>query len=109
MFGRKKKKPSLFRRLVYFVLLASGSGAGIGGYALKDHPTVQALLTLVAGDAGKDDASDVEKSLVGDVVDLLQEGPGFSAGPASIRSRSTRSSSRRRCSSPGIRSTSRRR
>ena len=79
MFGRRKKKPrSLLRRLAYFVLLLSGSGAGIGGWALKDHPTVKAFLSLVAGDAGKDDASDVEKSLVGEVVGLVKAGPDFS-------------------------------
>lgn len=78
MFGRSKKKPrSLLRRLAYFVLLLSGSGAGIGGWALKDHPTVKAILTFVAGDAGKDDASDVEKSLVGEVVGLVKKGPDF--------------------------------
>jgi hypothetical protein len=76
MFGRKKKKRSLFKRLIYyFVLLASGSG--IGGWALKDHPAVQALLTLVAGDASKDDPSDVEKALVGEVVDQLKKKPDF--------------------------------
>jgi hypothetical protein len=78
MFGRSKKKPrSLFRRLAYFVLLLSGSGVGIGGWALKDHPTVKALLTVVAGDAGKDDVSDVEKSLVGEVAGLVKKGPDF--------------------------------
>ena len=78
MFGRSKKKPrSLLRRLAYFILLLSGSGAGIGGWALKDHPTVKALLTLVAGDADKVDAGDVEKSLVGDVVGLVKKGPDF--------------------------------
>ncbi len=77
MFGRKKKKQSLFRRLIYFVLLASGGGAGIGGYAFKDHPTVQALLTLVTGDSGANNPSDVEKSLVGDVVDVLKKRPDF--------------------------------
>ena len=79
MFGKKKKKQSLFRRLVYFVLLASGSGAGIGGYAFKDHPTVKALLTAVTGNAGKDNPADVEKALVGDVADLLtkKKGPDF--------------------------------
>jgi hypothetical protein len=78
MFGRSKEKPrSLLRRLAYFVLLLTGSGAGIGGWALKDHPTVKALLTLVAGDAGKDDVSDVEKSLLGEVAGLVKKGPDF--------------------------------
>ena len=76
MFGRKKKKPSLFRRLIYFILLLSGSG-GIGGYAFKDHPVVQALLTAVTGDSAKQDPSDVEKSLVGEVTGLLKKGPDF--------------------------------
>jgi hypothetical protein len=81
MFGRKKKKQtSLFKRLVYFVLLLlSGGGAGIGGLALKDHPTVQALLALVTGDSTKGDPADVEKSLVGDVAEMIKKkGPDFS-------------------------------
>jgi hypothetical protein len=76
MFGRKKAKPSLFKRLFYYlVVLASGSG--IGGWAFKDHPAMQALVTLVAGDASKNKPSDVEKALVGDVADLLKKGPDF--------------------------------
>lgn len=77
MFGRKKKSGSLFKRLIYFILLASGSGAGIGGWALKDHPTVKAILAIVAGDAEKDDPSSVEKSLVGEVTDLIKSAPDF--------------------------------
>ncbi len=79
MFGRKKKPRSLFKRLIYFILLASGSGAGagIGGWALSDHPTVKALLAVVAGDADKDDASAVEKSLVGEVTGLIKSAPDF--------------------------------
>ena len=77
MFGRKRKPRSLFRRLIYFILLASGSGAGagIGGWAFKDHPAVKALLAVVAGDADQDDASAVEKTLVGDVTGLIKQGP----------------------------------
>jgi hypothetical protein len=76
MFGRKKTKRSLIKRLfTYLVLLASGSG--ISGWALKDHPTVQALLTLVTGDPSKDDPADVEKALMGDVADLLKKTPDF--------------------------------
>ncbi len=79
MFGRKRKSGSLFKRLLYFILLATGSGAGIGGWALKDHPAVQALLTAVAGDADGDNPAGVEKVLVGDVADLLnkKKGPDF--------------------------------
>jgi hypothetical protein len=78
MFGKKRKKPSFFRRLIYVVLLASGGGAGLGGYALKDHPTVQALLTLVTGGSGTNNLGDGEKTLVGDVVGALKTGPDFS-------------------------------
>jgi len=79
MFGKKKKPRSLFRRLIYFVLLASGSGAGIGGWALKDHPRVQSLLALVTGDPNDDNPADIEKALVGDVAGLLdkKKGPDF--------------------------------
>ncbi len=77
MFGKKRKQPSLLRRLAYFVLLVSGGGAGIGGYALKDHPTVQALLTYLAGESGKDIPGEVGKDLVGDVVGALKKGPDF--------------------------------
>ena len=76
MFGRKKKSRSLFKRLIYFVLLASGSGAGIGGWALKDHPAVKALLAAVTGSPDDDNPSDVEKALVGDVADLLSKNKG---------------------------------
>jgi hypothetical protein len=76
MFGRKKTKRSRIKRLFYYlVLLASGSG--IGGWALKDHPAVQALVTLVTGDASKNNPSDVEKALVSDVAGLLNKGPDF--------------------------------
>ena len=77
MFGRKKKKPSLLKRLMYFILLLSGGG-GIGGYAFKDHPMVQALVTAVTGNPAGASPSDVEKSLVGGVADLLKQGPDFS-------------------------------
>jgi hypothetical protein len=76
MFGRKKAKPSLFKRLFYYVVVLA-SGSGIGGWAFKDHPAVQALVTLVAGDASKNNPGDVEKALVGDVADLLKKGPDF--------------------------------
>ena len=76
MFGRKKPKRSLFKRLFYYLLFLA-SGSGIGGWALKDHPAVQALVAAVTGNANKDNPSDVEKALVGDVVDLLKKGPDF--------------------------------
>ena len=48
-----RKPRSLLRRLVYFMLmLATGGGAGAGGWVLKDHPRVQAVLEPGAGQAG---------------------------------------------------------
>jgi hypothetical protein len=38
----------MVRRFIYFVvMLITGSGAGLGGWALKDHPILQALLGRV--------------------------------------------------------------
>jgi hypothetical protein len=45
---RKKKPKSLFRRILYFLLLVlTGGGAGVGGWAFKDHPRIRALLGLI--------------------------------------------------------------
>jgi hypothetical protein len=45
-----RKKKSLLKRLVYFVLMmVTGGGAGVGGWALKDHPRLQALIGMVLG------------------------------------------------------------
>ena len=44
---------------------------------VKDHPTVKAILTLVARRCGERDPSDVEKSLVGEVTGLLKTAPDF--------------------------------
>jgi hypothetical protein len=75
MFGsRKKKKPSLLRRLVYLVVLLS-SGGSFGGWALKDHPQVQALLKLVTGADGVSldslDAKTVEGKVASAVVGVI--------------------------------------
>ena len=52
------KKNSLFRRLIYFVvMLVTGGGAGVGGWAFKDHPRIQALIGMVTGKA-EDSAAD---------------------------------------------------
>jgi hypothetical protein len=46
--SRHKKPMSLFRRLLYLVVMVlTGGGAGIGGWALKDHPVLQAILGRV--------------------------------------------------------------
>ena len=45
-----KKKTSLLKRAVYFVLMmVTGGGAGVGGWAFKDHPQLQALVVAVLG------------------------------------------------------------
>jgi hypothetical protein len=45
-----RKKKSLIKRLIYFALMmATGGGAGVGGWALKDHPQLQALIGMVLG------------------------------------------------------------
>jgi hypothetical protein len=50
---RKKKPGSLLRRLFYFLLMVlTGGGAGVGGWAFKDHPRMQALLGVILGKGG---------------------------------------------------------
>jgi hypothetical protein len=70
--SKPRKKPSLIKRLIYFVLLITGGGAGVGGWAFKDHPRVQALWTLITGKPADPDAPDIDKTLVTDVVDILK-------------------------------------
>ncbi len=71
----KRQKPSLLRRLTYLLLLATGGGAGIGGYAFKDHPAVQAIWALVMGKPAGDDASPGDGSLLSDALDVLKTKP----------------------------------
>lgn len=75
--ARTNQRPSLFRRIAYFLMLVSGGGAGVGGWLLKDHPRVQALLAIVTGkplanELGKDSADPVAE-----VVDLLEPTASF--------------------------------
>jgi hypothetical protein len=45
-----RKKASLLKRAIYFVLMmVTGGGAGVGGWAFKDHPRLQALVSTVLG------------------------------------------------------------
>ncbi len=76
MSARKNK--SLFRRLIYFVvMLMSGGGAGVGGWAFKDHPRMQALLSMVTGKAedSSADGADLKTKLVSAVAGVLQDDP----------------------------------
>lgn len=77
MSRARKKRPSLFRRIAYLLMMVSGGGAGVGGWLLKDHPRVQALLAIVTGkplanELGKDSADPVAE-----VADLLEPAASF--------------------------------
>ena len=78
MTARKKNSTSLFRRLIYFVvMLVTGGGAGVGGWAFKDHPRMQALLGMVMGKAEEPgaDGSDLKSKLTSAVAGVLQDDP----------------------------------
>ena len=78
MTARKKNSTSLCRRLIYFVvMLVTGGGAGVGGWALKDHPRIQALIGMVTGKAEEPgaDGSDLESKLTSAVAGVLQDDP----------------------------------
>jgi hypothetical protein len=67
----KKRQPSLGRRLLYFFMLASGSGS-VGGWVFRNHPATQAIWTLVTGKPAAEAARDLDDSLrkaVGEVLD----------------------------------------
>ena len=69
---RKKRRPSLFRKLAYLVMLVSGGGAGVSGWVFKDHPRVQALWTFMTGATPADRAGEgPEGSIATAVSDLL--------------------------------------
>ena len=73
MSARKRKSP--FQRLIYFVvMIVTGGSAGLGGWALKDHPTIQALIAMVTG-KDKDSAAvgtDLENKLSSVVAGVIQ-------------------------------------
>ena len=78
MTARKKNSTSLCRRLIYFVvMLVTGGGAGVGGWALKDHPRIQALIGMVTGKAEEPgaDGSDLKSKLTSAVAGVLQDDP----------------------------------
>jgi hypothetical protein len=76
---RRKERASLFRRMLYFVIvLIGGGGAGVGGYAFQDHPLVQSLLSVVTGNSADGAGPAPESSLVTEVVDALKPRASFS-------------------------------
>ena len=75
---RRKERTSLFRRLLYFVVvLIGGGGAGVGGWALQDHPVVQSLLSAVTGNPADGAGTTPDGSLVTQVVDALKPSETF--------------------------------
>ncbi|MHB1556057.1 MAG: hypothetical protein ACYC61_01125 [Isosphaeraceae bacterium] len=75
--ARTRRKPSLFRRIAYFLMLVSGGGAGVGGWLLKDHPRVQALLAIVTGKPLANELRNDSADPVAEVVDLLEPAASF--------------------------------
>lgn len=76
--AQKSRRPSLFRRLAYLLMLVSGGSAGVGGWVFKDHPRVQALLAMVTGKPIEDRGDKDPESPVDAVVDLLKPAESFS-------------------------------
>lgn len=76
--ARKSRRPSLFRRMAYLLMLVSGGSAGVGGWMFKDHPRVQALLALVTGTQLDDPGGKDSANPVAEVVDLLEPAGSFS-------------------------------
>jgi hypothetical protein len=71
MFGSRKKKPSLFRRLLYLLVLLTG-GSGVGGWVFKDHPVVQSVWTLVTGQTPDQAAQEIDQTLKNAVGEVLK-------------------------------------
>jgi hypothetical protein len=76
MFSSRKKKPSLFRRLIYLLMLISGGG-GVGGWLFKDHPVMQAAWTLVTGKPADEAARDVDATLKAAVAGVIKTADSF--------------------------------
>jgi hypothetical protein len=71
MFGSRKKKPSLLKRLVYLLMLITG-GSGVGGWVFKDHPLVQSVWTAVTGQTPDQAAKEIDLTLKNAVGEVLK-------------------------------------
>ncbi|MGC8640069.1 MAG: hypothetical protein ACP5XB_09360 [Isosphaeraceae bacterium] len=68
-----RKRKSLLRRLITLVVMVlTGGGAGVGGWAFKDHPQVRALIGAIVGE-GEEAAADggLKNELESAVEDVL--------------------------------------
>jgi hypothetical protein len=75
--ARKKRGTSLFRRLTYLLVIISGGGAGLGSWVFQDDPKLLALWTLVTGKPADVDKTQLDGSLVTEVVDALKPRDAF--------------------------------
>jgi len=75
--AHKKNSRSLCRRLIYFVVMLVTGGAGVGGWAFKDHSRFQALIGMVTGKAEESgaDEADLRSKLTSAVAGVLQDDP----------------------------------
>ncbi|MGP0067648.1 MAG: hypothetical protein ACLQGP_29140 [Isosphaeraceae bacterium] len=74
---RKKPRRSLFRRMLYLIMVVSG---GSSGWLVKDYPGVQAVWSLVTGKpvpTGSTAVKDAEGVLAAKVSDLLNSTDQF--------------------------------
>ncbi|WP_165250729.1 hypothetical protein [Paludisphaera soli] len=81
MSKSRKRRPTptdrsqLIRRILYFaVMVATGGGAGVGGWLCKDYPQLQPIIALFLGEAGADgEAASLKDSFKSAVAGALTE------------------------------------
>src|SRR3954469_11180659 len=82
------KKNSLLKRAIYFVLMmVTGGGAGVGGWAFKDHPRLQGLVATVLGKNAEPGAEggEIKTVLAEAVKEAIGGGNGRKAGVYKVR------------------------
>jgi hypothetical protein len=75
------------RRLVYFVVMVLTGGAGVGGWAFKDHPQMRALLDLVLGKSehAVGDGGDLKSKLESAALGMLDRENPRQAGAFKVK------------------------